>query len=348
MNLHNIKRLLARKYLSLPKNIKPQNKSVAMEIKLDRKKDYITKSDHKEQIMKYLSWKIKPFALYHEIREISRIFNFSPEEIESILKELEDENKIFPLTAEGPRDIHYMLKADIQLQLLIDMKKSPQKPAFLISSRLSPSNNWRKEEWVIIIQDYVLGKNLKSQLPSYADFEPLRYILMHMPTFPEWMPFFQNIPIYIIDTLFHEYKYIWASGLLHPNITCMINGYFENEKIEPTIREKYKLEFAFYQYILPGHINEIPQKISTDMPEGMYYHAIYHQYRGDLSKALDLYSQSLKGMNTKTFDNALLNLFYTIALLNDSTIESKKTLRNLFMRDYLPSEMMPEIGRAHV
>lgn len=76
--------------------------------------------------MKYLSWKIKPFALYHEIREISRIFNFSPEEIESILKELEDENKIFPLTAEGPRDIHYMLKADIQLQLLIDMKKSPQ------------------------------------------------------------------------------------------------------------------------------------------------------------------------------------------------------------------------------
>lgn len=84
------------------------------------------------------------------------------------------------------------------------------------------------------------------------------------------------------------------------------------------------MEFAFYQYILPGHINEIPKKISTDMPEGMYYHAIYHQYRGDLSKALDLYSQSLKGMNTKTFDNALLNLFYTIALLNDSTIESKK------------------------
>lgn len=230
-----------------------------MEIKLDRKKDYITKSDHKEQIMKYLSWKIKPFALYHEIREISRIFNFSPEEIESILKELEDENKIFPLTAEGPRDIHYMLKADIQLQLLIDMKKSPQKPAFLISSRLSPSNNWRKEEWVIIIQDYVLGKNLKSQLPSYADFEPLRYILMHMPTFPEWMPFFQNIPIYIIDTLFHEYKYIWASGLLHPNITCMINGYFENEKIEPTIREKYKLEFAFYQYILPDTSTKFPK-----------------------------------------------------------------------------------------
>lgn len=38
VNLHNIKRLLERKCLSLPKNIKSQNKSVAMEIKLDRKK----------------------------------------------------------------------------------------------------------------------------------------------------------------------------------------------------------------------------------------------------------------------------------------------------------------------
>ena len=79
---------------------------------------------------------------------------------------------------------------------------------------------------------------------------------------------------------------------------------------------KYKLEFAFYQYILPGHINEIPQKISTDMPEGMYYHAIYHQYRGDLSKALDLYSQSLKGMNTKTFSR-LVRINKAVRLLQN-------------------------------
>jgi hypothetical protein len=49
MNLHNIKRLLERKCLSLPKNIKSQNKSVAMEIKLDRKKNHIAASDYKEQ-----------------------------------------------------------------------------------------------------------------------------------------------------------------------------------------------------------------------------------------------------------------------------------------------------------
>ena len=50
VNLHNIKRLLERKCLSLPKNIKSQNKSVAMEIKLDRKKNHIAASDYKEQI----------------------------------------------------------------------------------------------------------------------------------------------------------------------------------------------------------------------------------------------------------------------------------------------------------
>ena len=38
MNLHNIKRLLERKCLSLPKNIKSQNKSVAKMCIRDREK----------------------------------------------------------------------------------------------------------------------------------------------------------------------------------------------------------------------------------------------------------------------------------------------------------------------
>ena len=80
-----------------------------MEIKSDRKKDYITRSDHKEQIMKYLSWKVKPFVLYHESFETSRVLSFPPKEVETILKELEEENKIFPLPAESSRDRHYIL-----------------------------------------------------------------------------------------------------------------------------------------------------------------------------------------------------------------------------------------------
>ena len=164
-----------------------------------------------------------------------------------------------------------MLKADIQLQTSYRYEEKSSKPAFLISSRLSPSNNWRKEEWVIIIQDYVLGKNLKSQLPSYADFEPLRYILMHMPTFPEWMPFFSKYShIHHRHSFFTNTKYIWASGLLHPNITCMINGYFENEKNRNRQSEKkYKIGICiFTKYILPGHINEnSPKKFLLICPK---------------------------------------------------------------------------------
>lgn len=342
MNLENIKRILEIKYLSLSENIKEsQNRSVAMEIKMDTEKKYITKSDHKEQVMKYLSWKIKPFIPYREVYEISQLFHLTSVEAEAILKELEDESKTFPLIVEGSREMHYMLKADIQLQLLMDIKKSHKKPAFLTSPRIYPSGEWRKDEWVIAIQNFVLDKDLKNKIPSYAYFEPLRYVLMYMPTFPEWMPFFQKIPTDIINTLFREYKYVWTSGLLHPDMNAMINGYLENERIEPERREKYKLEFAFYQYILPGRINEIPLKIRDDVPEGMYYHAIYHQYKGDISEALELYTQSLKDMNSKTFDNALINFFYTITLINDFTIESKKTLKNLFMRDYLSPDMMP-------
>lgn len=311
-----------------------------MEIKFDSGKDYITKSDHKEQIMKYLSWKVKPFSIYHETYEISRIFNFPLKEVETILKDLEDESKIFPLTVEDSRDLQYMLKADILLQILTDIKKSHKEPAFITSQRLYLSNR-RKDKWVIAIQNFILGKNSENHIPSYADSEPLRYVLMYMPTFPEWMPFFMGLSTDTIDTLFHEYKYVWTSGLLHPDMNCLTNGYFENEKIEPATREKYKLEFAFYQYILPGRINEIPEKIPADVPEGMYYHAIYHQYKGDISEALELYSQSLKGMNFKIFNNTLIDFLYTVALVYDSTIESKKTLKNLFIRGYPSPEMMP-------
>ena len=318
-----------------------------MEIKFDSGKDYITKSDHKEQIMKYLSWKIKPFSPYHESYEINRILKIIPDEAENIMKELENENKTFPLIAQGSREIQYMLKADIQLQFLMDIKKSIEKPAFINSLYLYPPSNRRNDEWVVAIQNFVLGKDIKNQVPSYIDSEPLRYVLMYMPSFPEWMPFFQEIPTYIIDTLFHEYKYIWTSGLLHPDMNCLTNGYFENERLKPATREKYKLELAFYQYVLPGRINEIPEKIPADAPEGMYYHAIYHQYKGDISEALELYYQSLKGMNSKTFDNTLINFLYTIALINDSTTESKKILKSLFTRDYPSSDMMPAQLLAH-
>lgn len=122
--------------------------------------------------------------------------------------------------------------------------------------------------------------------------------------------FFKIFPYTSSTLFFSEYKYIWASGLLHPNITCGSKRILWKWKIEQTIREKYKLEFAFYQYILPQDLHQRNSpKISTDMPEGMYYHAIYHQYRGDLLKAR-LYSQSLKGMNTKTFDNIAQSLLY--------------------------------------
>ena len=143
-----------------------------MEIKFDSGKDYITKSDHKEQIMKYLSWKIKPFSPYHESYEINRILKIIPGEAENIMKELENENKTFPLIVQGSREIQYMLKADIQLQYLMDIKKSIKKPAFINSLYLYPPSNRRNDEWVVAIQNFVLGKDIKDQVPSYIDSEP--------------------------------------------------------------------------------------------------------------------------------------------------------------------------------
>lgn len=312
-----------------------------MKEKNDCDQDSIIKSDHKEQLLKYLSWLIKPFSIYYESYDICKAINISCEEVDLYAKELEKDGMIFPLSGDYGREATHMLKADLQLHFLLEIKNSRIKPAYAVPPPLYPSSNWRREEWVIVFQNYVLGKNIKNSMPTYADYEPIRYLLMCMPGIPEWLPFFQQLPDGIVRLLFKEYKYIWSKALFSPDLVCLTNGYFENEKLSPEYREKYRTEFAFYQYVLSGHIDEIPRKVPADIPEGMYLHAIYHQYKGDISETLDLYTQSLRGMNAKSFDNALLNLYYVIALLNDSTVESKKTLANLFRREYISTDLLP-------
>lgn len=312
-----------------------------MEEKKESDKTLTLKSDHKEQILKYLAWLIKPFTLSYESYDISRTLNISKEEVELLIKELQEENAIFPLPPENGREAQHMLKAEIQLQLLLDIKNSHKKPCYAVPPRRYPTSNWRKEEWVICLQNYLTGKDIQSDIPYYAEYAPIRYLLMYMPTIPEWMPFFKKIPSEVISTLFYEYKYVWDTALLPPNITCLTRGYFENESLSPERREKYKTHFALYQYVFSGRINEIPDHVPADIPEGMCLHAIYHQYKGEISEPLELYSAALKGLSSKYFSNALLNLFYTIALINDFTAESKKKMANLFKRDYLPSELLP-------
>ena len=311
-----------------------------MEEKKESDKILTTRSDYKEQILKYLAWQIKPFSLSYQSYDISRSLNISRQEVESLLEELQEEDKIFPLPPEHGREVQYMMKAEIQLQLLMDIKNSRKKPSYAVPPRHYPTSNWRKEEWVICLQNYLSGKDSEPDIPYYAEYAPIRYLLMYMPTVPEWMPFFKKIPSEVIATLFYEYKEVWATALMSPNMTCLTRGYFENEGLSPEQRERYKTRFALYQYVLSGRINEIPDNVPSDIPEGMCIHAVYHQYKGEISEPLELYSAALKGLNSKYFDNALINLFYTVALINDSTAESRKKMENLFKRNYLPGELL--------
>lgn len=202
-----------------------------MEDKLDCDKENSINSVHKEQLLKYLAWQINPFSLYYDTYHICRTLNIPKQEIESCLKELENDNIIFLLPKEYGKDTLYMLKAEVQLQLLIDIKKSREKPSYVVPPNLYPSTRWKKEEWRIIIQNYLLEKNINDTMPSYVDYEPIRYLLMTMPTIPEWMPFFKKLSTEIVDVLFHEYKDVWDTALLRPNLSCLNNGYFENEAL---------------------------------------------------------------------------------------------------------------------
>lgn len=312
-----------------------------MKEKTDDGKELTTKADHKEQILEYLSWLIKPFSPYYEVYDICKATSLSREEVVPLLRNLEAERSIFPLPVNTGKRNLYMVMPGIQLQLLMKIKNSRHKPSYAFPPSHPSKTNWRKEEWVICIQTYLTGKESQVEMPYYVEYAPIRCLLMHMPSIPEWLPFFKKIPLEVVNILFHEYKCIWSSELLPPDMTCLNNGYLENEKLPADRREKYKAEFALYQYILSGRLREVPQNISADIPEGMCMHAIYHQYRRNLSESLELYSKALKELGVNYFDDALPNLFYTIALINDFTPESKKKLEDLFKRNYLPGHLLP-------
>jgi superfamily II DNA or RNA helicase len=311
-----------------------------MEEKPDCEKNNIIKLERKELFLKFLAWLIKPFSPDDEVYRICRKGLMSIAEVDALVKEIEAEGLIISVPAEHRMDIKYIMKPDLQLKLLTEIKKSKNKSFFAGFTGYYPSN-WRREEWTASIQEYILGKKKEKDMPFYADIETIRYLVMWMPCHPDWLPFFYNFSPLTIMGLYDGYKEVWGESLMRPNMTCLTNGYFENKTLSAETREKYKTDFGIYQYVYSGRLNEIPTKIPADIPEGMCLHAVYHQYKGDISETLELYTKALKGMSLKFFDNALLNLYYTIALINDSTAESKKKMETMFKRDYVPSELLP-------
>lgn len=314
-----------------------------MEIISEYYKDLVEKEEHKQEILKYLSWLVKPFSFSFESGNITNILRYDWREVDEIMEELENEMKIFSITPENSRfEEQHIVKPDVQLRLLMDIKKNKTKPAYALNQKRPASGNWKVNEWVFAIQDFIMGKKNKDhERLHFSEHIEIRYLLMMMPTMKEWVPFFRLIPPRKIEEIFYNYKTLWANYMVHPSMDCMNDGYFNNETLPADVREKYKTEFDLYKYVYSGRINEIPEHVPGDIAEGKCLHAIYHLYKGGISEPLQLFKESLRGQNSTTFDNALLNLYYVIALINDSTAESKKTMEKLFKSAYVSNDLLP-------
>ena len=61
-----------------------------------------------------------------------------------------------------------------------------------------------------------------------------------------------------------------------------------------SVKEYFREVYSFYEYVLSGRINEIPENVTSRSVNGLCAHALYAQYHGNYSEALKIYRQALK------------------------------------------------------
>lgn len=137
---------------------------------------------------------------------------------------------------------------------------------------------------------------------------------------------FVQLPTYILNVLFREEESRWMSRLERPDETFLRENYLENKKMKEETQSIFKESFSFYEYVLQGRINEIPDSVTSFHSEGLCAHALYYQYKGRNKEAVLLYQQALKQEVDVFFFHPFYDMTYILALINEGSPASKKRL----------------------
>ena len=288
---------------------------------------------HKNKLLKELAWKLLPFDLYSDISVIAKRTNITGVKIKQYIKELTEEGKIITIREDHSPRINYKLQEQVHLQLLTEIKHDPKE---YLGRPLTNQYEWRDLKWLIAIRSYLLDdKNVSLDLPSYIEDTNLILLIKNMPSYTEWMVFFNQLPISIIHSAFYLDSFNWSIGLKKPDSICLNRGYLENEKLSPETRNQFKSEFAFYQYVLPGRLDEFQKLSLPELPMYQCIRALILQYQGRISEAVKVYHQALKALEEPLFYNPFYDTFYVLALSGDHTPASKKKLSALIKKKEL-------------
>lgn len=137
---------------------------------------------------------------------------------------------------------------------------------------------------------------------------------------------FAQLPSYILNTLFQKEEAQWMRQLERPDEAFIRKTYFADSRMKEEIRTRFKESFSFYEYVLQGRINEIPDSVTSFYSEGLCAHALYCQYHGQNKEAVSLYQKALKLEEDPFFFQPFYDMTYILALINEGSLSSKKKL----------------------
>lgn len=285
---------------------------------------------HKDKLLKECAWRISPIAPSYDISHISKTTGITGVKIKQYFKELEEEGKLSRYQSPYNSQTYYRLPYRLHLELLLKIKQNPQE---FLSRCPADKYAWGEEMWKIAIRTYVVkGEAAPLEYPDYLEDTNLLSLIQYMPCYTEWMPFFRRLSLEVIVSAFFLYSLEWSVKLVGPDMNCLNRGYLENESLPMEWRDKFKAEYAFYSYVLPGRIEELMQLPLPQNPQYQCIQALYLQYQGKTVEAVKLYHQALKELEEPFFYNSFYDTYYVLALASDNTPASKKKLNALIKK----------------
>lgn len=278
--------------------------------------------------LQLMAWHIGPIAVLTAISVFEQL-GVSKATAKNRLSALVENKKlkiIKPKLSYGSEE--YELDTPVLLETLWQMREEylvvGQKYANL--KYVYPRTGYFREEWRNILLAYAATGKCPVAFPRFQPDDFILNVCAAMAGHTGFQGLFAQLPSYILNILFQKEEKKWMSQLEQPDEAFIRKTYLEDSRINEDTRTYFKEAFSFYEYVLQGRINEIPDAVTCSCSDGLCAHALYHQYHGRNKEAVSLYQRALKQAEGIFFFQPFYDAAYVLALISEGSASTKKKL----------------------
>ena len=302
----------------------------------------------KTLFLKYMAWNMLPLLYNDALKKLCKM-GFSLAKATKLLKSMQENGEI-----EIVSNLHYFGNKRCRLLPGIHLR-------YLWLMRNESFEEFEKEQ---SLPGYIelQARTLCNAMLQWAATKELdNDIITHWPvdelTLPlfremaystEWRDLYSKLSVGVLYCIIDGYANRWNYWLEEIDELFVENLYLRNQSMPTSVKAYFREVYSFYEYVLSGRINEIPENVTSRSVDGLCAHALYAQYHGNYSEALKIYRQALKDIeSTYLFDTPFYSLTYVIALMREGSEASKKKMSGLVTkkrireeRQWLPAYLM--------